>query len=118
MLTSPKEMEMLVPSGEPAAFPRMAGTSLRGQQLAAAQSRFLCVLKHHCNTQSNAFPAARVAWRGDSFTVQPPVLCIVKLQLTGHGQEETHSPADGSSRKGKGQETQGRVAHLGASRDT
>lgn len=79
-------METLVPSGGASAFSRMAGTSLRGQQLAASQSGFLYVQKHHCSTQSNA-PLA--AWRGDSVSVQPPVPCIVKLQLTGHRQGET-----------------------------
>lgn len=119
MLTSPKETEMLVPFGQPVAFPRMAGTSLRGQQLAASWSGFLCVQKHHCSMQSNASPGAWVAWRGDSFAVQPPVPCIVKLQLRGHRRGETYSPpADVTSRKGKGQEAQGREAHLGASRDT
>lgn len=118
MLASPKETEMLVPFGDPAAFPKMAGTSLRGQQLAASRSSFLYVQEHHCSMQSNTSPAALVAWRGDSFAVQPPVPCIVRLQLTGHRRRETCSPADGTSRKGKGQEAQGRVAHLGASRDT
>lgn len=83
VLASPKKTEMLVPFGEPVAFPRMAGTSRRGQQLAAPQSGFLCVQKHHYSTQGDASPATRAARRGGSFRVHPPVRALSNRSTLG-----------------------------------